>query len=305
MALVEHPSQRRPSRAGPKGRHDPERPAIRHGHGGGSVTLGGRRVPIQRPRMRATDGSGEMAVPAYELFSQTEILGRMALDRMLGGVSTRRYPVALEPIGGHTRNAATRTPRSAESRRFVAQTEIALAELLAADLTGLDLVALMVDGVPFGEHTCVVALSIDIDGTKHPLSLVEGLDGERHLGYRADRGPARAGPGCHQAHPGGARRIEGAAPRGPRRVRPPSARSVSTSQDQERGRPSPGEDAIHRHLQDAPGVSRRLRAGRRARPHPPRRRGEPVRGHGRDPDRAAPEHAAHLGEDVPLNQRRR
>jgi transposase-like protein len=46
--------------------------------------------------------------------------------------------------------------------------------LLAADLSGLDLVALMVDGVHFGEHTCVVALGIGIDGTKHPLALVEG-----------------------------------------------------------------------------------------------------------------------------------
>jgi transposase-like protein len=49
-----------------------------------------------------------------------------------------------------------------------------LAELLAADLSGLDLVALMVDGVHFAEHCCVVALGIDIDGVKHPLSLVEG-----------------------------------------------------------------------------------------------------------------------------------
>lgn len=32
----------------------------------------------------------------------------------------------------------------------------------------------MVDGVHFGEHTCVVALGIGIDGSKHPLSLVEG-----------------------------------------------------------------------------------------------------------------------------------
>ena len=60
------------------------------------------------------------------------------------------------------------------SRRFVAATETALTRLLAADLSGLDLVALMVDGVHFGEHTCVVALGIDIDGIKHPLSLVEG-----------------------------------------------------------------------------------------------------------------------------------
>jgi putative transposase len=159
---------------GPKGRHDPDRAAVRHGHGAGSVSLGGRRVPVQRPRMRAADGSGELAVASYELFSDTEVLGRMALERMLAGLSTRRYPVALEPVGARTEQAATSTSRSAVSRRFVAQTQTALAALLAADLSCLDLVALMIDGVHFGEHTCVVALGIGIDGIKHPLSLVEG-----------------------------------------------------------------------------------------------------------------------------------
>jgi putative transposase len=159
---------------GPRSHHDPDRAAVRHGHGAGSVTMGGRRIPVERPRMRATDGSGEVAVASYELFSDTEILGRMALERMLAGLSTRRYPVALEPVGARTEKAATSTSRSAVSRRFVAQTETALAALLAADLSALDLVALMVDGVHFGEHTCVVALGIDVDGIKHPLSLVEG-----------------------------------------------------------------------------------------------------------------------------------
>ena len=34
----------------------------------------------------------------------------------------------------------------------------------------------MVDGVHFGEHTCVVALgiAIDLDGVKHPLAVEEG-----------------------------------------------------------------------------------------------------------------------------------
>jgi putative transposase len=32
----------------------------------------------------------------------------------------------------------------------------------------------MIDGVHFREHLCVVALGIGIDGTKHPLGLVEG-----------------------------------------------------------------------------------------------------------------------------------
>jgi putative transposase len=159
---------------GPKGRHDPERSAIRHGHGAGSVTLGGRRVPVTRPRMRAVEGSGELPVPSYELFSRTEVLGRMALERMLAGLSTRRYPAGLEPVGQRIEQTATSTSRSAVSRRFVAATETALAELLAAELSAVDLVGLMIDGVHFGEHTCVVALGIGIDGTKYPLSLVEG-----------------------------------------------------------------------------------------------------------------------------------
>jgi hypothetical protein len=45
------------------------RAAVRHGHERGSVTLGGCRVPVQRPRVRAADGSGELPVAAYELFS--------------------------------------------------------------------------------------------------------------------------------------------------------------------------------------------------------------------------------------------
>ncbi|MHB8188746.1 MAG: IS256 family transposase, partial [Dermatophilaceae bacterium] len=82
---------------GPRGRHDPERTAVRHGSERGSVTLGGRRVGVERPRMRAADGAGEVPVPAYELFSRSEILGRMALGRMLAGLSSRRYTVGLEP----------------------------------------------------------------------------------------------------------------------------------------------------------------------------------------------------------------
>jgi transposase-like protein len=113
-------------------------------------------------------------VAAYELFSGTEVLGRLALERMLHGLSTRRYPVGLEPVGTQVDQAATGTSKSAISRRFVAMTHTALAELLARDLSDLDLVCLLLDGVHFGEPTCVVALGISIDGTKVPLALVEG-----------------------------------------------------------------------------------------------------------------------------------
>jgi transposase-like protein len=159
---------------GPRGRHDSDRTATRHGTERGSVTLGGRRVPISRPRVRAMDGSGEVPVPAYELFTSTELLGKMAMERMLAGVSTRRYPIALEPVGDQVGRDAKATSKSAVSRRFVAMTEHALTDLLTADLSGLDLVALMIDGVHFADHLCVVALGIGIDGTKHPLALIEG-----------------------------------------------------------------------------------------------------------------------------------
>lgn len=52
---------------GPRGKHDAARSATRHGTEAGSVTLGGRRVPVQRHRVRAVDGSGEVPVPAHKL----------------------------------------------------------------------------------------------------------------------------------------------------------------------------------------------------------------------------------------------
>ncbi len=71
---------------GLRGKHDTDRAATRHGTERGSVTLGGRRVRVTRPGVRAVDGTGEVPVPAYELFNSTELLGKMAMERMLAGV---------------------------------------------------------------------------------------------------------------------------------------------------------------------------------------------------------------------------
>ncbi len=125
------------------------RRGLRCGTGVGSVPLGGRRVPVTRPRVRAADGSGELAIASYELFTSTEALGKMAMEKMLAALSTRRYPVSLEPFGEQVAEKSSATSKSTASRRFVAMTETALAELLAADLSGLDLVAFMIDGVAF------------------------------------------------------------------------------------------------------------------------------------------------------------
>ena len=159
---------------GPKGHHDPVRYAVRHGSDDGEVTLGGRRVQVRRPRVRTADRGAEVPLSTYDCFSSTELLGKMAMERMLAKVSTRRYRAALEPVGSAVEARSRGTSRSAVSRRFVAATETALAELMESDLTGLDLVALMVDGANFAGHCCVVALGIDVDGVKHPLAVVEG-----------------------------------------------------------------------------------------------------------------------------------
>jgi putative transposase len=296
---------------GIKGRHYPTRMATRHGHGAGSVSLGGRRVPVARPRMRAVDGSGELPVPSYELFSQTEVLGRMAMERMLAGLSTRRYPVGLEPVGARVEQTATATSKSAVSRRFVAATETALAELLAAELSGLDLVALMVDGVHFGEHCCVVALGIDIDGVKHPLSLVEGstenatLVTDLLVGLR-ERGLDVTQPILTVLDGSKALR---------RAVvdvfdHPVIAR-CSAAQDQKCSRSVTAEAALGRGQADARGLPCPDRAdrpgptggpGRRAGAHPPRRGRILARGSRRNTDRAATGRAAHPGPHATQHQ---
>jgi putative transposase len=159
---------------GPRGRHNRDRTAVRHGSEAGQVTLGGRRVRVRRPRIRTADGAGEVPVPSYQAFAGTELLDQLAVERMLAKLSTRRYPIGLEPVGAQVERTAAGTSKSAVSRRFVARTEHALAELLAQDLSALDLVGLMVDGIRVADHTCVVALGITIDGTKVPLALAEG-----------------------------------------------------------------------------------------------------------------------------------
>ena len=126
---------------GPKGKHDPDRTAYRHTRERSSVTLGGRKVAVDKPRVRSVAGE-EVALPTWSAFSGDELLSEMALERMLAGLSTRRYEVGLEPVGDDLQ--ATGTTRSSVSRRFVARTKVALSELMAKDLSELRIVALPV-----------------------------------------------------------------------------------------------------------------------------------------------------------------
>ena len=161
------------AKVGPKGRHDPDRVATRNGSAPGSVALGGRTVPVDRPRATRS-GGGELVLDSYALFSSTDLLTQLATERMLAGVATRRHADVAEPIGVELEAVAGGDSRSAISRRFKTATTKALDELLARDLGELDVVALMIDGIIFAEVCCVVALAITADGTKIPVGLWDG-----------------------------------------------------------------------------------------------------------------------------------
>lgn len=132
--------------------------------------------------MRSADGITEVAVPAYDVFASTELLAAMALHRMMAKLSTRRYTAGPEPVGSAVDAMARSTSKSAVSRRFVAATETVLAEMLAADLSELDLVALMIDGVHFADHLCVVALEASASTDQARSGRGGGRHREHHRG---------------------------------------------------------------------------------------------------------------------------
>jgi putative transposase len=158
---------------GPKGKHNPDRVAVRHGHEDGSMTLGGRRVPVRRPRMRTAD-KRELPVQTYGYFADRDPLTRAVMDRMLAGVSTRKFARVGEPVGTGVEAASSSTGKSTVSERFIERTRSALGELMARRLEDVRLAVMMLDGLQIAGRTHVVALGISTEGVKLPLGLWEG-----------------------------------------------------------------------------------------------------------------------------------
>lgn len=159
--------------AGPKGKHNPDRVAYRHGHEDGTVTLGGRRVPVRRPRVRSTDDR-ELHLESYDTFASADLLTAHTVAAMLAGLSTRRYEQALEPVGAEVAETSSSTSRSSVSRRFVAATAERLGEFRSRPLHDAKWLVIFVDGFDFAGHTMVGALGVTAEGTKVPLGVVEG-----------------------------------------------------------------------------------------------------------------------------------
>jgi putative transposase len=159
---------------GPKGRHDPGRTAVRHGHESGEVTLGGRRVAVERPRVRTVDGESEVPLGTYRHFADRDPLSRLVLEQMLAGVSTRRMERTREPVGDEIEAHARSTSKSAVSREFAARTRENLDALMSRRLDDVRLAVMMIDGIELKGRTNVVALGITTEGVKIPLGLWEG-----------------------------------------------------------------------------------------------------------------------------------
>jgi putative transposase len=155
---------------GPRYAHQAARTASRAGTVPSEVVLGGRKVTVARPRVRAA--GHEVPLPTFQTLAQEDPLNRRVVDQMLVGVATRQYARSLEPVPAGV--VSRGTSKSSVSRRFVAKTTAQLRAWQSASLDGLDVVALLIDGVHIGEHCLIVALGIAADGQKHALGLWEG-----------------------------------------------------------------------------------------------------------------------------------
>jgi putative transposase len=159
---------------GPKGKWNRERTAKRHGHDDGSMTLGGRRVAVRRPRVRTVEDERELPVVTYEYFAARDPLQRAVMDRMLAGVSTRKFARVSEPVGEDVERTASAKKKSTVSELFIEKTRTALGELMARPLGDMRLAVMMLDGLEIAGRVHVVALGITTEGVKVPLGLWEG-----------------------------------------------------------------------------------------------------------------------------------
>jgi len=142
-----------------------------HGRQHGVVSLSERRLRVEKPRLRKKGrGFGkEVAVPAYEALVMNSRLGRRILQILMKGVSTRNYkeilPQMAETVG---------VSKSQISREFIAGSEKQFRRLCERRFDDIDILAIYIDGIEYGDCHVIVALGVDSGGYKHVLGLREG-----------------------------------------------------------------------------------------------------------------------------------
>lgn len=158
---------------GPKHAKLADRSGNWHGITQGPVVLGGRKLTVERPRGRTSAGE-EIDLDTWKTFSSEDLFRSLVVERMLAGVATRRHGDVSESLGEQLDAKSKGTGKSSVSRRFVAATEDALAELMSRDLSGIDTAVLMIDGFNVADQMMTVAMVIDTQGQKTPVGLYLG-----------------------------------------------------------------------------------------------------------------------------------
>lgn len=160
---------------GPKGKHNPDRQAFRHGTVPGKVALGGIWTEMERPRLRSIDGSGEIVLETYKAAQDPKFYDEAVMTQAIAGVPQRMYAKAINPFfplqdGVNPLNVS----KSTVNRRFVAKTQQLLEEFLSRRLDDERYLVVFIDGKKYGDSQIMVAVGIDEAGDKHVLGLWEG-----------------------------------------------------------------------------------------------------------------------------------
>jgi len=140
----------------------------RWGRQGGSVYLGGQRIPISVPRARDTAANRELSLTTYKALQSPKEVDDRLLLRVLKGLFCRNYEACAKDVP-----EAFGLSSSSVSRQFIQATAHKLRTFQERSLEDLDLVGLILDGKSFGKEEMVIALGITIDGQKVPLGFVE------------------------------------------------------------------------------------------------------------------------------------
>jgi len=153
---------------GERSRRQPDRTANRWGKERGFCVVMGQKVPIERPRVRTTDDQ-EIRLGSYELFHRGEPLTETVWEKLMLGLSTRKYGAAVREF-----REAYGLEKSAISEHFIEASQAKLKEMMERRLDKVGLCALLLDATPFAGQQMVAAMGISQDGRKMILGLRQG-----------------------------------------------------------------------------------------------------------------------------------
>jgi transposase-like protein len=153
---------------GERSQRQPERTASRWGSESGYCVVMGQKVPIQRARVRSIEDK-EVRLGSYELFHRGEPLTETVWEKLLLGLSTRKYGQAVREF-----TEAYGLEKSAVSEHFIEASRAKLKALMERRLDKMRLCALLIDATPFQGQHMVAALGIGEDGGKTILGLRQG-----------------------------------------------------------------------------------------------------------------------------------